>query len=275
MAEKVTGKDLKALRKPDEFQLVAGKAMNFLLAHQRQLLIVLVAIVAVVVIAWGAAALKQRSETKAGEALAEALRVASRPVAGEGLAQPGEETFATQAERSKAASEAFEKVRKEHGSSTAGQTATLQLGLLKQQGGDAAGAAPLLDEYLKASPAGNPIRATALEALGYAQEAQGKLAEAKDAFGKMKDAGAPERSEYQLARIALIEKKPGARDQLAEVAKKYAKEPVALEANLRLEVAGLPDSTGPAPEATKATEPSKAPQKAASKTATPGKKKAR
>lgn len=280
MAEKVTGKDLKELRKPDEFQLVAGKAMEFLIAHRRQFLIALGVVVALVVIAWGAAAIKQRGETKAGESLADALRVAARSVVGEGIAQPGEETFASRAERNKAASVAFEKVRAESPGSTAAHTATLQLGLLKQQTGDVAGAVPLLEEYLKAASAGSPLRATALEALGYAQESQGKLAEAKDAFAKLKDAGAPDRSAYQLARVALVEKKPNAREMLAAVAKDYAKEPVALEANLRLEVAGLPDAPAVIDEP-KTDEPAQAPDepkaapKAPKKSAAPSKKKGR
>jgi hypothetical protein len=242
VGEKVTGKDLKELRKPDQFQAVSGHALEFALAHQRQIAIGLGAVVAVALIAWGAAALKQRNETKAGQQLAEALRIASRPIAGEGIAQPGEETFPNKGDRTKAALEALEKVRKEHGSTTAAQTATLQLGLLKQQSGDPAGAVPLLDEFLKSASNTHPIRATALEALGYAHEAQGKLGEAKAAFGKLKDAGAPERGAYQLARIALIEKKPDAKDQLAAVAKEYPKDPVALEANLILEVASLPEA---------------------------------
>ena len=284
MAEKVTGKDLKELRKPDEFQIVGGRSMDFLIRHQKQLLLAAVAFVVVVAVAWGAAAWKSRSEGKAGESLAEALRVAARPVAGEGIAQPGEETFPTKADRNKAATDAFEKVRADHKGTTAAQTATLQLGFLKQQTGDAAGAVALIEEYLKAAPSGHPLRAAALESLGYAQEAQGKLAEAKDSFGKMKDAGAPERSAFQLARIALVENKPEAKDLLAAVAKDYPKEPVALEANQRLEVAGLPEAKpgevkAAAPDASKAPDaavaPAKTPAKAVKAKAPPAKKKSR
>lgn len=244
MAEKVRGKDLKELKKPDEFQLQAGKALEWILARQRPILIGLGAVVAVAVIAWAAASFKQHREAKAGEALAEAMRLEARPIAGEGFVQPGDETFPSKAERAKVAGEALEKVRKDHAGSTAAQTATLELGLLKQSSGDAAGAVTLLQEYLNAVGK-SPTRAVALEALGYAQEAQGKLAEARDAFNQMKDAGAPERSAYQTARLDLIEKKPDAKDKLAAVAKDYPKDPVALEANLRAEVASLP----PAPAA--------------------------
>jgi len=262
VAEKVTGKDLKELRKPDEFQLVGGRGMEFLLRHQKQLLLAAVAIVAVVVVAWGAAAWKSRAEAKAGESLADALRIAARPVAGEGFTQPGDETFPSKADRTKAATDAFETVRKNHSGTTAAQTATLQLGFLKLQSADAAGATPLIEEYLKNAGSGHPLRASALESLGYAQEAQGKLTEAKDAFGKMKDAGAPERSAFQLARIALVENKPEAKEMLAAVAKDYPKEPVALEANQLLEVAGLPEMKAGEAQASKPAEPVVAPKAA-------------
>ena len=266
MAEKITGKDLKELRQPDEFQLVAGKALEWILAHRRTLVIAAAAIAAVAVIAIGAAAYKQHREGKAGEALAEALRLEARPVAGEGFPQPGEETFPSKAERTKAATAALEAVRKDHAGSTAAQTAALQLGLLKQQTGDPQGATPLLQEFLKDAPSGHPMRAVALESLGYAAQAQGKAAEAREAFGKLKDAGAPERGAYQLARLDLVEGKPNAREALAAVGKDYPKDPVAMEANLRLEVASIPPApAGSAKADEPVAEPVKAPPKAAPK----------
>ncbi len=264
MAQKVTGKDLKELRQPDEFQLVAGKALEWILAHQRALGLAIAGIVAVALLALGATAYKGHRESKSGEALAEALRIEARPIAGEGFVPPGEETFATKAERTKAATDALEKVRSESSGSVAAQTATLQLGLLKQQTGDAAAAIPLLEQFLKDAGAGNPLRATALEALGYAQESAGKLAEARDSFAKLKDAGAEPRSAYQLARLSLLEGKPDAKAQLEAVAKDHPKDPVAQEANLRLEVASLPPASASpaAPVTDKAAEPPKKIEKA-------------
>jgi hypothetical protein len=249
VAEKVTGKDLKQLRQPDEFQVVAGKALEWILAHRQKLGIALGAVVAASLLAWGGTIWKSRKESQAGEELAQALRTAARPVTGEGFPQAGEEPFATRADRTKAATEAFEKVRKDHGGSTAAQTATLQLGLLKQQTGDAAGAIALLQEFLTSAASGHPMRAPALEALGYAQEASGKMAEAKESFSKLREAGAPDRAAYQVARLALLENKPEARDMLAAVAKDYPKDAVALEANLRLEIASLPGSKAAPAEA--------------------------
>jgi hypothetical protein len=248
VAEKVTGKDLKELRKPDEFQVIAAKILEWILAHQKQLTMAGGAVVVVALLAWGASTWKSHRESAAGEQLAEALRIEARPVAGEGFTQPGDETFASRDARNKAATDAFEKVRKDHANTVAALTATLQIGLLKQEAGDAAGAVAPLEEFLRDAPADHPMKPAALEALGYAYEAQGKLAEAQNNFGKLSAAGAPDRGAYQLARLAQVQGKPEAKDLLTAVAKDYSKDPVAMDANLRLEVAALPKPEGAASE---------------------------
>jgi tetratricopeptide (TPR) repeat protein len=96
------------------------------------------------------------------------------------------------------------------------------------------------------------MRAMAAEALGYAFEAQGKLDEAKAAFAKLADEGAPQRAAFQQARLALVQGKPEARQALEQVAKDYPKDPVAMEAQQRVELSGLPP---PPPPGTAAAEP--------------------
>ena len=93
--------DRKELKKPDEFQLVAGKAMEWLVAHQRPVITALLVVVGVAVAVWGISAWRSSRETKAGAALAEALELQSRPIAGEGPQQPGQETFPSKEEREK------------------------------------------------------------------------------------------------------------------------------------------------------------------------------
>ena len=70
-----------------------------------------------------------------------------------------------------------------------------------------------------------------------------------------------ERAAFQEARIALLAGKPGAKQQLEQVGKEYAKEPVAMEANMRLELASLP----PARTASPPQPPPAAPKKGANK----------
>src|SRR5712671_1130428 len=176
--------DRKELKKPDEFQVVAGKAMGWMVAHQKPVLAGLIALAVAVLGAWGASAYSTSRETKAGAELAAALELSSRPLAA-------------------------------------------------------------LQTFLDQAPAGHPLRALAQESVGYALEAQGKLDEARAAFARLAHDGAPERAAFQEARIALALGKPEARQQLEQVAKDYPKEPVALEANMRLELASLPPLGAP------------------------------
>jgi hypothetical protein len=240
VAEKV---DRKQLKKPDEFQLIAGKAMEWLRAHQKKVVAVGGTVVVAVLLAWGLMLWRSSRETKAGAALAEALELQSRPLAGEAPAQPGVQTFPSKEERDKAVLAALEKVRSEHRATTAALTAQAEIGFRKLKAGDAAGAQKDLEEFLKAAAKEHPLRMFAQESLGYAFEKQNKLDEARAAFEKLREAGAPERADLHAARLALLQGKPDAKAQLEKVAKDYAKDPVAQEANLRLELAALPPVT--------------------------------
>jgi hypothetical protein len=239
VAEKV---DRKQLKKPDEFQLVAGKAMEWLRTHQKKVVAVGGTLVVAVLLAWGLMLWRSSRETKAGAALAEALERQLRPLAGE-AAQPGVETFPSKEERDKAVLAALEKVRSQHRGTSAALTAQAEIGFRKLKAGDAAGAQKELEEFLKAAAKEHPLRMFAQESLGYALEKQNKLDEARAAFEKLREGGAPERADLHAARLALLQGKPDAKAQLEKVAKEYAKDPVAQEANLRLELAALPPVT--------------------------------
>lgn len=240
MAEKV---DRKQLKKPDEFQLVAGRAMEWLRTHQKKVAAVGGTIVVAVLLAWGLMLWRSSRESKAGAALAEALELQSRPLTAEAPAQPGVESFPSKEERDKVVLAALEKVRSEHRGTTAGLTAQAEIGFRKLKAGDAAGAQKELDEFLKAAGKEHPLRLFAQESLGYAFEGQNKLDEARAAFEKLREVDAPERADLHAARLALIQGKPDAKAQLEKVAKDYAKDPIAQEANLRLELAALPPVT--------------------------------
>jgi hypothetical protein len=241
--------DRKELKKPDEFQVVAGKAMAWMMAHQKPLLAGVIALAVAVLGAWGTAAYSSSRDAKAGAELAAALELSSRPLASEAQVQPSVETFPSKEERQKAALSALEKVRADYPRSAAAQTAEAEIGFLELKGGDARGAQAALQAFLDRAPGGHPLRALAQESLGYALEAQGKLDEARAAFARLATDGAPERAAFQEARVALLAGKPEARQQLEQVGKDYAKEPVALEANMRLELASLPPPAPPPPPA--------------------------
>ena len=237
MAEKI---DRKQLKRPDEFQVVAGKAMSWVAAHQRAVVLAAGAVVVALLAAWGLSAWRSSREAKAGGDLAQALEIESRPIAGEG-AQPGQESFPSREERSKAALSALEKVRADHRGTTAGETALAEIGFLKLKMGDAAGAQKDLADFLGGAGKDHPLRAFAQESLGYAYEAQGKLDDARAAFDKLRELGLPARADFQAARLSLVQGKPDAKQQLERIVKEYPKETdVVREANARLELASLP-----------------------------------
>jgi hypothetical protein len=248
VAEKI---DRKQLKRPDEFQVVAGKAMGWVAAHQRTVLAALGAAVVAVLIGWGIGNWRSSREANAGTELAKALELESRPVGA--AAQGGQEGFATKEERDKAVLAALDKVRKDYGSTTAARTALAEEGFQKLKQGDAAGAQKDLQDFVSSAGRDHPLQPFAQEALGYAFEAQNKLDDAKAAFGKLRDLGMPARADFQDARLALVQGKPDAKQQLEKVAKEYPKEmDVVRAANERLELASLPPVTpgeaAPAPE---------------------------
>ena len=233
MAEKI---DRKQLKRPDEFQVVAGRAMSWMVANRGLVLGVAGAVIAAVLIAWGVTAWRSSREAKAGGELAEALELQSRPISGDAASDPGQQTFASK--------EALEKVRADHGGTTAARTALAEIGFHKLKSGDAAGAQKDLQEFLAGAAKDHPLRPFAQESLGYALEAQGHLDEARAAFEKLRELDLPARADYQVARLALVQGKPDARQQLERVAKDHPKEmDVVREANERLELASLPPLT--------------------------------
>jgi tetratricopeptide (TPR) repeat protein len=254
VAEKL---DRKQLKKPDEFQVVAGQAMNWVVAHKGLTLAIGGGVVALALLVWGISAWRGSREASGAVALAEALELQSRPVSGDLQGQPGQEAFASKEEREKAVLTALEKVRADHGGTTAAQTALAEIGFHKLKAGDAAGAQKDLEGFIGESSKDHPLRPFAQESLGYAYEAQNKLEEAKAAFEKLRDYDLAARADYQAARLALIQGKPDARQQLERIAAEYPKElDVVREANGRLELASLPP---PAPGEAPQSPPAKVP----------------
>ncbi len=245
LSEKI---DRKQLKQPDEFQQVAGKGMEWVAVHQTQVILAVAAVAVAAALGWGLSLYRASREAKAGGDLSQALELESRPIAAE--AQPGQDSFPSKEERSKAALAALDKVRAENKGTTAAQTALAELGFLKLKSGDAAGAQKDLADFLSGAGKDHPLRSFAQESLGYAYEAQGKLDDAKGAFEKLRELDLPARADFQAARLALVQGKPEAKQQLEKIAKDYPKETeVVREANARLELASLPPmpSAAPAP----------------------------
>jgi hypothetical protein len=268
LAEKL---DRKQLKQPDEFQLLAGKAMQWVAANQGRVVTVIVALAVVALGGWGYAAYRASHEEKAGAALSEALEKASRPLASEVAPGQPQDSYPSKEEREKAVIAALQAVRSGFGGTRAAETAQAEVAFHEQSSGDNASAAKDLQEFLSSAAVSHPLRFVAQESLGYALEAQGKLDEAKAAFDKLRELGMAPRADFQGARLALLQGKPDAKAQLEKFAKDNPKElELAHEANERVELASLPPpSATPAPVAA----PVAAPQPAKKPAPAPKKKK--
>jgi hypothetical protein len=259
--------DRKELRRPDEFQLVAGQAMDWII-ERRQLAGGIAGGLLVVALAlWGLSSWADSQATQSGAALGQALALQGRPIAPEGQAPVGDQ-FASKEDRTKAVQVALEKVRGDFSSSDAARTAGAQLGFLRVRNGDTAGAITLFNEYLEKGRKADPLRAAVLEALAVAQEDEGRIEEARATFARLAEAGAPARAAYHQARLLLLQGKPEAKAELEKVAKEYPKEDVAILAQRRIELASLPPAPA-VPPAAPAADPD--PAKTGGKPGSPGK----
>jgi hypothetical protein len=259
LADKI---DRKQLKQPDEFQVLAGKAMQWVAHNQARVATVIGAVAAIVLGTWAFVSWRESREEKAGAALSEALEIASRPIASEAVPGQPQDSFASKDEREKAVMAALQKVRSEFGGSRAAQTAQAEIGFHEQSAGDAAAAVKDLQDFLSSAGRNHPLRAVAQESLGYAFEAQGKLDDAKAAFDKLREVGMPSHADFQAARLALLQGKPDAKAQLEKVAKDYPKDQgIVREANERAELSALPPP-GASPAAPEAAAPPAKPTKA-------------
>ncbi len=203
--EKLSRKELKA---PDEFQKLGAQAVPFLVQHQKT---VVGAIVIFVVVAGGVALIQymnERSETKAVTELGAALKPISRQVSATAPTEPNAPpVFKTDAEKNEAIIKSLTEFRAK-GSSRASATAALPLGHALLRDGKTQEALAAFDDYLKGSPADDPLRPTALEGKGYALEAKKDYDAALAAFDQLAKENTAEFMKgmglYHRARVLLL-----------------------------------------------------------------------
>jgi tetratricopeptide (TPR) repeat protein len=257
MSEKLTRKEL---RGPDAFQKAGFQARDWLQDKHHRL--VLLAALALFLAGGGVAVasyLSNRSEADASKALASALKVAERPVRAE--AQPPSDPdveappFSSQKEKDQALIKELAEVRQKYPRSRAAIAAELPIGEAQLRLGRPDDALKALDDFLKAIPADDPLRAEALEGEGYAHEAKGELDQALSSF----DALARDNKTdflngmglYHRGRILTVQgKKQEAAAAFAQASTAYPNSPAARLANDRLTVLAEQGIKPPPPAAT-------------------------
>lgn len=275
-----TRKEIKDLRKPDEFLVLTARAGEWLKANVKLVAGAGVAVILIIALVTAIRASQQAKEEAGDNALATALDLLQRPVveskddkAPKDPKAEAKDYFPSDEAKRAAVFDALEKVRKEHAGSAAAATATFKLAQAKGDAKDAAGAAALYEEYLKLVPAGSPLVPFAIEGLGYAQEGAGKLDDAAKTFDRLgAEGGDPALAAFHHARLLAVQgKRAEAKKAFEQVATDYAKEPIAGEAWTRAELLAPPpyaaSQSTPPPAPAEPAEPA-----AAQKPAKPAKK---
>ena len=175
------------LRAPDAFQRAGLEARSWV-SHRKNL--VVGAVVAVIVLGFAVALAKTLSDRKEGRARTElgtALGVLSRPIQADLPAGATDDPppFKSEQERDQAAAKALSGVLNDFPGTRAALTATLPLAATEVRLGQLDAAISHFEAYLRAAPATEPLRVSALDGLGHAQEARGQLPQALEAYERM------------------------------------------------------------------------------------------
>ncbi len=213
------------LKAPDEFQKIGQTATPWLEKHGQTVFIAAGVVLILGLIGGFISQSSKRGEEAAQQELSSALKVLARPVnatppaAVEGQPAP-EASFKTEAEKDEALVKSLTEFRAKYAGKTAASSAALPLAQALLRLGKPQDVVTLTDEFLKATPAGDPLRAAAVEAKGYAFEAANKFDEASAAFQDISKETTGEfmkgMGQYHRARLLL------AKGQTEEGAKAFA-----------------------------------------------------
>lgn len=240
-SEKATQREL---RQPDTFQEFGLEAESWVSKHSSLVVGVVVAALGVGLIAAVISWMGNRAEARAAKDLGAALMVLDRPVvnAGEAQLQPtdgSEPPFKTEKEKNEAVVKSLTDFREKNKGTRPAATAALPLAKAEYRLGNYDAALAAYADVLKEAPKNDPLRVSALEGQGYTYEAQGKYAEAAQAFEQMgkDDAGGylAGMGQYHQARMLILQnKKDEAAKVLAEIPEKFPNTAAARQATERL-----------------------------------------
>jgi predicted negative regulator of RcsB-dependent stress response len=175
----------KEMKGPDKFQVAATQAAGWATGHRRQIVVALAAAAAAVAIALGILAWRESSRETAGGLLYRTAQAASGEVSSIPLPGVPGPLYKTDAERQQAVADAARKVRQEHGSTRAGETAALAEGDARFHLGEWDAALAAYKAFLDGAPGDDSLRFAALEGIARVHEAKGDLAAAATAWEKV------------------------------------------------------------------------------------------
>jgi tetratricopeptide (TPR) repeat protein len=195
-AHELTRKEMKG---PDRFQVAAADAAHWMAGKQKQLLVAILAVIALAVLVVAVTTWRESNRREAGGLLYRALDAAGGEVSSIQLPNFDRPIYKSEEEKARAVLAVAEQVRQQHGGSTAAVTAALvegdaQLGLRAWDK-----AIEAYQRFLTQAPADDSMRFAAYDGLARAQEGKGD----RDAAAKTYDEAT--RIEFYKDR-ALLEK---------------------------------------------------------------------
>jgi tetratricopeptide (TPR) repeat protein len=261
VAQKMTRKELRA---PDALQRAGLEARHWMEGREKQIVILVVALLAVAFVPLLLRELSERAQHRAEGALGQALIPVIRPVAEPGQTPPADlpeaqKPFATQGEKDEAIVAALTGLRSEYGGTRSATTAALPLAQALYQLGRYDDALRAYGEFIQEAPKDDLLRATALEGQGYAYEAKGKLDEALrsyDALSRLEKTDFLDgMGLFHRARILILQgKKEEAAKALSEIPGAFPNSAAARMATERMNLLAsqgvkLPSPAGAGPDA--------------------------
>ncbi len=245
--EKLSRKEIKS---PDAFLRGVHDAGDWLAAHQKPVVIGMLALIAGVLMVSLVVHFQNKKARESADSLGSAISVGMSAVetADSQLAGSEDKTdtekFANHREKEKALAKAMHEVNERHPQTVAAKTSALVLAGSQMRTGELDQAVSSFQKYLGESANKDALRINAWEGLGYAFEAKKDWAQALEAFASMgkesKEQSVRARAAYHRARI--LEKKgmkPEAADAFSRVKEEFKATSAATDSSSRLALLGL------------------------------------
>lgn len=192
----------KEIKGPDQFQVAATQAVDWMAHRRKQVLIGVGTVLAVVVLVTVFMSVSASRERESGALLYRVVEAAGGEISSVPLSGVPAPLFKSDEERQRAVIEAAEKVRARHGGSRAATTATLLMGHAQFRLGEWDKALESYRAFLAGAPKDDSMRFAALDGVARALESKGQLDDAVKAWDEAaSEAAHADRAALEKARV--------------------------------------------------------------------------